>query len=191
MKTVIYGIQGGRGSFNEAALLDYLDKKGEAGYQIQYLHTTENVLKALSQGKIDRGQFAIHNSLGGLVEESINEIGRYSFTPTDRYSIKISHALMIHPAAKFEEIGEIMTHPHVIAQCKKTLKQKYPSLKTTSGEGKLLDQALVAKHLAEGKLPRTIATMGSRVLAKLYPLKIVEDELEDDKTNLTTFLLVK
>lgn len=49
---------------------------------------------------------------------------------------------------------------------------------------------MVAKHLSEGKLPDNIATMGSKVLAKFYDLKIIEDNLQDAKENYTSFLQV-
>jgi prephenate dehydratase len=84
-----------------------------------------------------------------------------------------------------------MTHPQVLAQCKGSLTQKYNHLKHTSGEGELIDHALVAKSLSENKLPDNIATMGSKVLAQLYDLEIVEDNLQDLNENYTSFLLVK
>ena len=84
-----------------------------------------------------------------------------------------------------------MTHPQVLSQCKKTLAEKYPHLKLTSGSKELVDHALVAKRLAEGKLPKNLAVMGSKVLAKIYDLKIIEDNLQDSQENYTSFLLVK
>ena len=59
-----------------------------------------------------------------------------------------------------------------------------------SGEGELIDHALVAQQLSERKLPKNIATMGSKILAELYDLTIVEDNLQDLKENYTSFLLV-
>ena len=97
---------------------------------------------------------------------------------------------MIRKDATLKEITTIMSHPQVFAQCKKTLVQKYPNLTQTSGEGELIDHALVAKQLSEGKLPKNIATMGSKILAELYDLHIVEDNLQDLNENYTSFLLV-
>ena len=84
-----------------------------------------------------------------------------------------------------------MAHPQVFAQCKTTLEKKYSHLELTSGEGELIDHALVAKSLNENKLPKHIATMGSRVLAELYDLQIIEENLQDLHENYTSFLLVK
>lgn len=188
---ITIGIQGGPGSFNEEAILYNLKRNNTTRYKIEYLHTSENVLRALHEGSIDQGQFAIHNSIGGIVNESIQAMAKYKFTIVEEYAIKIAHALMIKKGTTFHHIDTIMTHPQVLAQCKETLFQKYPHLKQISGEGELIDHALVAKALSEGTIPTNIATMGSKVLAELYNLHIVEENLQDLKENYTSFLLVK
>lgn len=189
-KFITIGIQGGKGSFNEEALFYYLKKEGIDKFRIKYLYTSENVLKALHEGDIDRGQLAIHNSVGGTVGESILAMANYKFKIVEEFAIKISHALMIRKDAKFSEITTIMTHPQVLAQCKSTLSKKYPRLKQVSGEKDLIDHAVIAKHLSENKLPKNIATMGSKILAQLYNLQIIEDNLQDAKENYTSFMQV-
>jgi prephenate dehydratase len=189
-KRIISGIQGGKGSFNEEAILYYLNKEGNTNYQIKYLHTSEDVLAALHNGEVDRGLFAIQNSTGGLVEESIQAMARYKFRIIDQFAIKISHALMVRDDVDFSKITTIMSHPQVFAQCKDTLSKKYPHLAQISGEGKLVDHALVAKLLFLGKLPKHVATMGSKILAKMYKLTVIEENLQDAKENFTSFLLV-
>ncbi len=190
-KKVVFGIQGGRGSFNEEAILYYVKKNDIKNYQIEYLFTSENVLKALHSGDIDQGIFAIHNSMGGIVFETIEAMGKYPFSVVEEFAIKISHALMIPKNKALRDITTIMTHPQVLAQCRISLTQKYPNLRLTSGTGELIDHALVARNLSEGKLPKDIATMGSTILAEIYGLAIIEDNLQDSKENYTSFLLIK
>lgn len=190
-KHITYGIQGGKGSFNEEAINYYIQRAKIKKYKIKYLYTSAKVMQMLRVGKIDRGQFAIHNSTGGMVDESVQAMANYKFKIVDQFAIRISHALMIREDADLSKVTTIMTHPQVLAQCKQTLIQKYPHLAQTSGKGKLIDHAVIAKKLGEKKLPKNIATMGSKVLAKLYNLKIVEDNLQDLKENYTSFLLVE
>ncbi len=185
------GIQGGKGSFNEEAIHYYLQRNNITKYKIEYLYTAENVLRALESGEVDRGIFAIHNSVGGVVYETIEAMAKYKFALVEEFAIIISHALMIREDATLSDITTIMTHPQVFAQCKQTLIQKYPNLQQASGKGELIDHALVAKYMSEGKLPKNIATMGSKILAEIYNLKIVEDNLQDLKENYTSFILVK
>jgi prephenate dehydrogenase len=188
---LVVGIQGGKGSFNEEAATYYLSRTPAVPYELEYLHTTENVLKALYEGRVDRGQFAIHNSIGGVVTESIAAMANYRFHIVEEYAIKIAHALMVAPGADFNKCDTIMTHPQVLRQCKTNLEMKYQRLQKTSGEGDLVDHAKVAELLAAGELPPNIATMGSKVLAQIHGLDIVEEGLQDLQENFTSFLWVE
>ncbi|MBK7750849.1 MAG: prephenate dehydrogenase/arogenate dehydrogenase family protein [Candidatus Obscuribacter sp.] len=188
---LIVGIQGGRGSFNEEAATYYLSRTPEIDYELVYLHTTEQVLRALHEGMVDRGQFAMHNSLGGIVTESVQAMANYNFEIVEEFAIKISHALMIAQDSEFSQIDTIMTHPQVLRQCRSNLQNKYGRLKQTSGEGDLVDHAEVALLMGQGKLAKNIATMGSKVLASINNLKIIEADLQDLDSNFTSFLWVQ
>ena len=188
---LVVGIQGGQGSFNEEAATYYLKREGVERYELVYLYTSSNVLKALHEGRVDRGQFAIHNSTGGIVEESIEAMADYKFKIVEEFAINIALALMIHPQAALSQIDTIMTHPQVLRQCRRSLAEKYSRLKLTSGSGELIDHANVAQHIAAGQLPANIAVMGSKILADIYGLKIVEDNLQDLQENYTSFLWIE
>ncbi|MCB0319709.1 MAG: prephenate dehydrogenase/arogenate dehydrogenase family protein [Bdellovibrionales bacterium] len=185
------GIQGGRGSFNEEAALYYLQKEKIENYELKYLYTTENVLQALHLGEIDAGQFAVHNSVGGIVNESLLAMAEYRFFIREEFSILISHTLMIHPDVSLSEIDSIMTHPQVLKQCRDNLKNRFPSLQLKSGTGDLIDSAKVAKAISDGEVPKNVAAMGSKILADIYNLKIVAEELQDMKENHTSFVWVE
>lgn len=188
---LIYGIQGGVGSFNEQAILDYTKRKNIKKYQIKYLYTTKKVLSNLHKGNIDFGLFAIHNSVGGIVEESAKAMALYKFKIVEEFAIPVQHFLMKRKDVDFEKIKTIMAHPQVFLQCRKTLAGKYSSFKLKSGKGNLVDTAEAAKALAENRLPENIAILGPKTLATLYNLDIVAENLQDDKTNNTSFFLVK
>jgi prephenate dehydrogenase len=188
---LVIGLQGGRGSFNEEAARHYMSRTPDMAYELIYLHTTERVLCALQEGTVDRGQFAIHNSVGGMVEESVTAMARYRFTILEEFAIKISHALMTSHDVTVSDVDTVMTHPQVLGQCRTSLRHKYPELRQTSGEGDLIDHAKVAELLGQGALPANIATMGSRVLADMYGLRVIEDDLQDLDENFTSFLWVQ
>ena len=188
---MVVGIQGGRGSFNEDAARYYMSRTPEIPFEIVYLHTTERVLRALHEGEVDRGVFAIHNSVGGMVGESVAAMARYRFAIGEEFAIKISHALMIAAGADFSKVDTVMAHPQVLRQCRTNLEKKYANLRQTSGAGDLIDQAKVAELLGTGELPASVATMGSKILADLNGLRVVEDNLQDLDENFTSFLWVE
>ena len=144
-----------------------------------HLNLSPQVLAALHQGKIDFGVFAIQNARGGVVMETIHALSKYDCEILEIFDIVISHCLLRHPEADFDEIDTIISHPQALAQCADTLGNKYPQLKLTSGEGDLIDQALCARYVAEGKLPASTAVLAPKVCAELYGLKIHDTDLQD------------
>jgi prephenate dehydratase len=196
-KRLTVGIQGGLGSFNEQALKVYLEKQGRPAddVEVKYLYTTDNVLRELKAGGVERGQFATENSLGGPVRETLAAQAKYSFEQNyevlDRYSIPIAHCLMIHTDARLEEVDTVMTHPQVLAQCRETIARRYPRLTLEEGAGDLVDPAAVGEAIAAGRLPRNVATISSRLIAEARGLTIIDQNLQDCEDNFTTFVFVK
>lgn len=188
---LIIGIQGGKGSFNEQALGFYVEEDKAIGdYQVKYLYTTERVLTELNEGRIDLGQFAIHNSTGGMVQESIYAMAKHKFKIIKEFAIEITHHLMKKSGANTKTIDTIMAHPQVFKQCKKSLAAKYPNLELKVGDGDLIDHAKVAEALHNDELPENIAVLGPQILSELYDLDIIESNLQDMEQNLTSFLIV-
>ena len=151
---LVIGIQGGGGSFNDEACRHYCEEHGIERFRIEYLYTAVSVLEALHIGNVDRGVFAIQNARGGVVMETIAGLSQYRCEIIEKFDIVIRHCIMHHPEADFAEVDTILSHPQAIAQCRKQLRERYPHLDVRSEEGDLIDQALCAQYIAEGKLPR-------------------------------------
>lgn len=188
----VIGIQGGQGSFNEEACRHYVAAHPAGPFRILYLYQSLNVLRALHEGRIDRGVFALQNGRGGMVLETIQALSRYNCDLLDIFEMVIDHCLLFRPDTPFSQITTLISHPQALAQCAATLRRHYPHLQQTSGQGDLIDQALCAKQLAEGRLPPTTAVLASRVCADLYGLQIEAASLQDlGPANLTTFAWAK
>lgn len=184
------GIQGGKGSFNELALETFFKSNPGQSYKISYMYTTKNVLAALDRGVLDRGQFAIKNTLGGEVTESVEAMKKHKFDIICHYDLKVAHTLMMSPNAKIENLDTVVAHPQALKQCKEHLK-KYPKLKQFSGAGDLVDPSTWAEKLGTGKIGLNHAILGNKKLAELNHLKIVQENMQDSDNNFTTFVLVK
>lgn len=189
-KNVIIGIQGGPGSFNEEAARWYAKGHRIPKYELSYCYTTEGVLRAVTEQEINFGVFAIQNSIGGMVGESIEAMSRYLFEIKDQFEIIVNHCLLSAPGVKLDTIETIMSHPQALAQCKLTLELQYPDKKLESGSGNLVDQATAAKALSEGSIPKTTAILASQAAADLYGLDVLDRGLQDRIDNYTTFLFV-
>lgn len=190
-KHLVFGIQGGRGSFNEEALHTYCEKHAIKKFAVKYLYTTEKVLKNLHEGRIDFGLFAIQNAVGGVVQESTHAMAKYRFAIHAEFGIQIRHFLMKRKDIPFSDVKTIMAHDQVFKQCKGTLQKKYPHHIQKVGAGDFIDTAKAAEGLAKGKLPKNYCILGPRILATLYDFDIIDENLQDSKDNLTTFFMVK
>lgn len=188
---ITIGIQGGKGSFNEEALTVYAKKNNITNLKTVYLYQTEKVLRVLHVGDIDRGLFAVSNSTGGLVEESIKAMGKYKFSIVEDFTIPIHYVLMKRKDVAKDNLKKIMGHPQVFRQCENTLQLRFPKLQQTSGEGDLVDTAKAAEALTKDILDENTAILGPETLANLYDMEIIDRALEDKKDNITRFLLVK
>lgn len=185
------GIQGGEGSFNHQGWLKYAKEKSLGNWEVVFLHTTKNVLSALEIKEIDRGQFGIYNTLGGLVEETASELGKHKFEIIDWYKFPIAHFLMKKRGIENSLITKIMAHPQGFKQCKTNLVKLYPNLEQIINNGNRIDPAKIAEDLAKGKLGNEIAVIGPAMLASIYGLEIMEENLQDSTENLTTFVIVQ
>lgn len=211
-KNPIIGIQGGAGSFNDITIRENLEeikylitrkmeiesgiknKFGKNGenlqLQVEYLFTTDNVLKNLENNKIDYGLFAFVNSIGGIVAETAAVLGHYKFEFIHSFKTQISHTLMKLESQNLSQITQIMAHDQVFRQCAGQLNRKYSHLKQISGTGNLTDNGSIALALSENNLPNTAILM-SNIMTEIYPnIETVEENLEDNLHNYTTFLLV-
>ncbi len=187
---IIFGIQGGKGSFNEEALSFWQAKRAQNPFKVKYLYTTEKVLKNLHEGNIDYGLFAIQNAVGGVVEESTYAMARYKFKIINEFQIVIRHTLMKRKDVNLSNIEIVMAHSQNFRQCKNSLEKKYPNLRSVIGQGDLLDTARCAESLAKNTINKNTAILGPKILADIYDLEIIEENLQDNQNNLTTFFLV-
>lgn len=188
------GIQWGKGSFNEIAIRDFLDKNTEiwAGKktEIIYLYTTDTVLESLNNGSIDVWVFAIANSIGWLVGETFDVLGSYRWKLIASHEIEIRHSLLIHPDMDIADIREIMWHDQAIRQCIHHLKTDFSEMTYRSGSWEFTDNSAIASAIAHGKLPKNTGSIGHYSLADIYGLKVVKENIQDRDDNRTTFCIV-
>ncbi len=182
-------MQGGKGSYNDTAIRQYLS----AGYfeeRILFLDSTSRVFDALNKGEIAYGQFAVHNSWTGFYNESLSHIAQNTFSIIAKYSIPVNHALLIHKDQNLQQIDRIITHQEVVKQCRKTIKERYGHLYLEHTSGQMIDPSHTASHIARVKSFRNTALIGNPGLAGIYDLKIEDGHLSDNGNSQSTFFLV-
>lgn len=180
------GVSGAVGSFSEEAGMLYAGKCHDSGaIDIQQLISVDGVLKALTQGEIDRGVFPIENSNGGIVIEAVHAMATYQFSIERLFELDVHHTLLVAPGTTAEQIEAISSHDQALKQCRQYIKRKWPGVDVVEYP----DTAKAAKDLGEGTLPKTTAVIAPKRCAEIYGLDILEESIQDLKFNYTSFVV--
>ena len=95
----------------------------------------------------------------------------------------VEHNLIARPEAEMKNIKSVRSHAQAIGQCQKIImNNKYKTIISA-------DTAGSAKDLAEGN-DNSIAAIASKLSAEIYKLKILKENIEDEKGNVTRFLVM-
>jgi prephenate dehydratase len=179
------GVMGIRGSFSEEAALEYARDNNLGEVEIVELLSSKRVLSAVERGEVEYGIFALENSNGGVVYESVYAMAAHRFRVVDLFEIDVNHTLLVHPSlAGRHQIDRIASHQQAIRQCRMWLRHNFPTTLVTEEP----DTAEAARMLAAGDLPRTTAVIAAERCAELFGLRVLERRIQDLKFNFTTFV---
>jgi prephenate dehydratase len=179
------GVMGIRGSFSEEAALEYARDNDLGDVELVELVSTERVLAAVEAGDVELGIFALENSNGGVVYESVYAMAAHRFKVLDLFEIDVNHALLGHPSLPGRDaIDRIASHQQALRQCRMWLRHNFPTTMITEEP----DTAEAARMLGSGELPPLTAVIAAERCADLFGLRVIERRIQDLKFNFTTFV---
>ncbi len=146
------------------------------------VETILDVFEEVSSERADFGVVPIENSIEGVVATTLDAIYEYGLKVCGEVYESISHHLM-NLTGKLEDIKKILSHPQAIAQCRKWLRKRLPSVPIET----VSSTALAAKWAA---VDESVGAIASLLAAKLYHLQIVAKNIEDIKGNSTRFWII-
>ncbi len=110
-------------------------------------------------------------------------IFKYRLNIYSEYFQRIEHNLIGQPGSKIEDIKDVYSHAQALSQCSKFIK------KNNLNEHVRADTAGSAKMISENKKKHE-AAIASLLSAKTYGLEIIQKNIENEKGNLTRFLVM-
>ena len=178
MTKIKVAIQGELGAYSHIAV-EKLYKDAD----IKTCSTFEETFKQAYNDPSYKIIIPIENSLAGRVADIHYLLPKYKLQIHGEYFLPVEHNLLGKPDATIEDIKYVRSHAQAISQCQNIIsKRKFKSIIS-------VDTAGSAKDLAEGK-EKSIAAIASDLSAKMYNLKILEKNIEDEKGNVTRFLIM-
>ncbi len=178
------GIQGSQGSYHEAVAQAHYGEEVE----LDYIDTFKHVFDRLRTQDIGQAVVAIANNRYGQVPEAFNQLIDRSdevYIVGESY-LRVKHQLLGVPGATLEGIKEVHSQAPALGQCNQFLSEFLPHIPYIEQD----DTAESARIVGELN-DRSIAAIASSQAGRLYGLEPIAEDIQDDKDNITRFLILQ
>ena len=184
VKTIAY--LGPQASFTEMAKDEFCKRFNISAYPTP-LQTIRQVVEYVDDTPDSLGVLAVENSIEGAVRESMDNLmvtKNPNIKILSECYLPINHCLLAR-TTEFSSITGVISHPQALAQCQNFIHNELP-FNVNIIEAPSTAEA--ARSLQNYNL--TYAAIGSKKTAETYNLNILRENINDDKTNQTRFVLI-
>jgi prephenate dehydratase len=179
--SIKYAYLGPAGTFTEAALLKIAASDDQL---IAYANVTA-ALDAVRKGECSKALVPIENSVEGVVARTLDELASGEpLVITAETTLPVTFSLMTLENKDPKDIKSIATHPHAESQCRSFIAKNYPNAQVIETSS----TAAAAKGLSKGDYD---AAIGAAIAAKNYKLKIIAEDIGDNSSAVTRFVVVE
>ena len=178
MSKIKIAFQGEPGAYSHIAINEVFKNP-----EIKTCSTFEETFKTAFEDDSYKIIIPLENSLAGRVADIHYLLPKYKLQIHAEHFQKVEHNLLSKNDAEMKDIKCVRSHAQALGQCQKIImNNKFKTIISA-------DTAGSAKELAEGK-DKSIAAIASKLSAKIYNLKILKENIEDEKGNVTRFLVM-
>tara|TARA_B100000676_G_C17863937_1_gene724889 strand:+ start:70 stop:915 length:846 start_codon:yes stop_codon:yes gene_type:complete len=178
MSNIKVAFQGEMGAYSHIAC-----EKLFPGSKIIACSTFEETFKIAFEDEKCKIVIPIENSLAGRVADIHYLLPKYKLQIYAEHFETVEHNLLVKENAQIKDIKYIRSHAQAIDQCQKIIqKHKFKTIISA-------DTAGSAKDLSKGD-DNSIAAIASTLSAKIYKLKVLMKNIEDESNNVTRFLVM-
>lgn len=170
--------QGVHGAYSESAA-----EKAYPNCQAVPCEQFETAFEAVESWLVDRAVLPIENSLGGSIHRNYDLLLRHRLHIVGEVKFAVRHCLLANHGVKVEDLKRVLSHSQALAQCENTL------TKLGLVREAVDDTAGAAKFIAFHKL-KDVGAVASSAAARIYGLKILAQDIQDDSYNVTRFLML-
>ena len=150
---------------------------------IKTCHTFEETFKTAFDNEEYKIIIPIENSLAGRVADIHYLLPKYKLQIYSEHYQRVEHNLLAKNQSNLKDIKSVRSHSQAIDQCQKIINEyKFKTIVSA-------DTAGSAKEISENS-DTTVAAIASELSAKIYNLKILKKNIEDEKGNVTRFLVM-
>lgn len=139
---------------------------------------------AVKNNEVEKAVIPLENSIEGTVSMTLDYLFDFEniFIETE-VVMPIAHQLMVHPET--ENIEKIISHPQALAQTFHFRNDHFKNIETQDFSSTAASAKLVAENPKENW-----AAIANSYAAKLYGLKIIQENIQDFEQNHTKFIVI-
>jgi chorismate mutase / prephenate dehydratase len=175
--------QGIEGAYSELAgrkyFAPYLDQTVFMG-----VATIEQVIDAVEDGDTDFGLLPVENTSAGSINEVYDLLSCAQLSIVGEEVLRTEHCLLAMEDAPLAQIRRIYSHPQALAEC-----MKFVSKLSNCQALPYADSAMAVKKVKDERDP-ALAAIASEEAGRLYGLKVLRRNIEDQQNNYTRFLIL-
>ena len=145
--------------------------------------TFEDAFAAVNEGQAELAMIPIENSIAGRVADIHHLLPTSGLHIVGEHFLPIHFQLMALPGVAIEELKSVHSHIHALGQCRKIIRRL--GLKAVVAG----DTAGSAREVAEAG-DRTRGSLAPRMAAGIYGLDILAEDVEDEASNTTRFIIL-
>ncbi len=154
---------------------------GESADLVPMINVTE-VFESVERKDCEFGVVPIENSTEGVVSNTLDMFVEFNQSIIGEIMLEISHSLL-SVTGDISHIETVYSHPHAIAQCRHWLEKNLKKAKVLHVES----TARAAELASEDPSAAAVAAEGA---GKLYGLRIIKKNIQDNVYNLTRFIII-
>jgi len=174
----LIGFQGEHGANSEVAARTY-SKELAAIPNKKFVEVFDGV----NRGWFDYGIVPVQNSLEGGVTEVNDLLIDNDLFICGEIRLRINHAFLTLKETDYRGIREVYSHPQALAQCRGFIERN------NLEDRPYYNTAGAARMLSELR-PKATAVIAHKLCAKIYDLDIIKENIEDDSSNITRFVVL-
>jgi prephenate dehydratase len=151
-------------------------------HELVYASSIAAVFAMVAEGAVETGLVPLANTLAGSISATMNNLARHPVYIVGEITLPVTHCLLAREPLALTEVEVVISQPAAFLQCETFLTERMPWARREIVES----TAQAASFLYQER--RNIAAIGSRRAGEIYDLLILDERLEDDAGNSTTFI---
>lgn len=178
-------ILGPRNTFSDLAATQYLGKYN-LDLNKYFVREISEVFELVAKEKVTLGIAPIENKIHGTVRETLDGLFNHNVHISDEFTMPIHHCLIGLSNSKLTGIKTIISHSQALNQCKKYLEKHInrAAKESVPSTAQAVEKLLISKD-------KSIAVIAPKQAANRPHLKVLATNIEDNKENCTTFVIVR